>query len=61
MTTSEVLLFKCFDSNKYSQARVTAHTAFDLPEKSVPAQARQSIEVRALVFFPRAATIARQS
>jgi hypothetical protein len=58
MTTSEVLLFKCFDSNRNSQARVTAHTAFDLPAMAAPAQARQSIEVRALVFFPRVATIA---
>jgi hypothetical protein len=58
MTTSEVLLFKCFDSNRNSQARVTAHTAFDLPAMAAPAHARQSIEVRGLVFFPRAATIA---
>jgi len=58
MTTSEVLLFKCFDSSKNSQARVTAHTAFDLPAMAAPGQVRQSIEVRALVFFPRAATIA---
>jgi hypothetical protein len=55
MTTSEVLLFKCFDSNKDSHARVTAHTAFDLPSMAAPAQTRQSIEVRALVFFPRVA------
>jgi hypothetical protein len=56
MTNSELLLFKCFDSDKNSRARVTAHTAFDLPAMAAPAQARQSIEVRALVFFPRAAT-----
>jgi hypothetical protein len=55
MTTSEVLLFKCFDSNKDTQARVTAHSAFDLPAMAAPAQARESIEVRALVFFPRVA------
>jgi hypothetical protein len=55
MTTNEVLLFKCFDSNKSSHARVTAHTAFDLPAAAAPAEARQSIEVRALVFFTRAA------
>ncbi len=58
MTTSEVLLFKCFDSNKGSRSRVTAHTAFDLPATVAPVQARQSIEVRALVFFPRAGTSA---
>lgn len=58
MTTSEVLLFKCFDSTKHSQARVTAHTAFDLPAMATPVQARQSIEVRALVFFTPVAPIA---
>ena len=49
MTTGEVLLLKCFDSARDNRARVTAHTAFDLPAK--PVGARQSIEVRALVFF----------
>ncbi|HUA35060.1 MAG TPA: CmcJ/NvfI family oxidoreductase [Candidatus Binataceae bacterium] len=55
MTTNEVLLFKCFDSNKNSSARITAHSAFDLPATAAPAPARQSIEVRALVFFPHVA------
>jgi hypothetical protein len=49
MTTSEVLLLKCFDSARDHRARLTAHTAFDLPAKQ--ALPRQSIEVRALVFF----------
>jgi len=57
MTTSEVLLFKCFDSSQNSPARVTAHTAFDLPTMTVPVQPRQSIEVRALVFFSRVGTM----
>ena len=52
MTPTEVLLFKCFDSDRNGTARVTAHTAFDLPATTAPAQPRQSIEVRALVFFP---------
>jgi len=53
MTTSEVLLLKCFDSISDGRARLTAHSAFDLPAMPAQAQARQSIEVRALVFFPR--------
>ena len=56
MTTSDALLFKCFDSNKNSRARVTAHTAFDLAVTAAPARARQSIEVRALVFYPHVAS-----
>jgi hypothetical protein len=55
MTTSEVLLLKCFDSIKDGRARLTAHSAFDLPAVIAQARARQSIEVRALVFFPRSA------
>jgi hypothetical protein len=59
MTTSEVLLLKCFDSARDGRARVTAHTAFDLP--AMAAQARQSIEVRALVFFSRNAAGTRNA
>jgi hypothetical protein len=51
MTTSEVLLFKCFDSIRDGRARITAHSAFELPSMPARAQPRQSIEVRALVFF----------
>jgi len=58
MTTSEVLLLKCFDSITDGRARLTAHSAFDLPAMPAQAQARQSIEVRALVFFPRSAATA---
>jgi hypothetical protein len=58
MTTSEVLLFKCFDSSREGPARVTAHTAFDVPAPATPAKPRQSIEVRALVFFPPVAATA---
>jgi hypothetical protein len=57
MTTSEVLLLKCFDSISDGRARVTAHTAFDLPAGPAQVHARQSIEVRALVFFPRDAEL----
>ena len=55
MTTSDVLLLKCFDSIKDGRARFTAHSAFDIPTVPARAQSRQSIEVRALVFFPRSA------
>jgi hypothetical protein len=58
MTTNEVLLLKCFDSMRDGRARLTAHSAFDLPAPPANAQARQSIEVRALVFFPRSAAAA---
>jgi hypothetical protein len=51
MTTNEVLLLKCFDSIRDGRARLTAHSAFDLPAVPAHTQARQSIEVRALVFF----------
>jgi len=53
MTTSEVLLLKCFDSRLDGRARLTAHSAFDLPAGPSQTPSRQSIEVRALVFFPR--------
>jgi hypothetical protein len=56
MTTSEVLLLKCFDSARDRRARLTAHSAFDLPAMQPHSQARQSIEVRALVFFSHDAT-----
>ena len=36
MTTSEVLLLKCFDSSKDSRGRLTAHSAFDLPAATGP-------------------------
>jgi hypothetical protein len=52
MNSDEVLLLKCFDSRPDADARLTAHTAFDLPMKGQP-PTRQSIEVRALVFFGR--------
>jgi hypothetical protein len=51
MTADEALLIKCFDSETDGVARFTAHSAFDdpnTPENPIP---RESIEVRALVFF----------
>ncbi len=50
MQTDEALLLKCFDSDD-RVARFTAHTAFDDPTSPPDAPPRESIEVRALVFF----------
>ncbi|MBB3181459.1 CmcJ/NvfI family oxidoreductase [Variovorax sp. Sphag1AA] len=51
----EALLLKIYDSRDDGTARLTAHTAFELPVDSgsgaVPAP-RRSIELRALVFWP---------
>ena len=51
MSTDEALLLKCFDSVQDGRARFTAHTAFADPTAPPDAPARESIEVRALVFF----------
>jgi hypothetical protein len=45
----EVTLIKCFDSKTDGRARRVPHTAFVNPE-TVDREARESIEVRALVF-----------
>ncbi|KAI1493362.1 amino acid permease-domain-containing protein [Biscogniauxia mediterranea] len=47
-----VLLIKCFDSKTDGRARRIPHSAFELPDTPQDAPARQSIEVRALVFHP---------
>jgi hypothetical protein len=52
MLRDEALLFKCFDSDEQAKARFTAHTAFDDPTAPSDMLLRESIEVRALVFFP---------
>ena len=50
MRRNEALVFKVFDSKK-DGARFTAHTAFVDPNTPPDAPARESIEMRALVFF----------
>jgi len=50
MRADEAMLLKCFDSDP-GRARFTAHTAFDDPTSRPDAPARESIEVRTLVFF----------
>ena len=48
MTSDELLVFKQWDSDVMRPVRTCFHTAFDNGEKVL----RQSIEVRALCFFP---------
>jgi len=48
---SEVILLKCYDSKADGRARFTTHTAFADPTSPPDAASRESIEVRALVFF----------
>ncbi|KAJ0413458.1 amino acid permease-domain-containing protein [Aspergillus carlsbadensis] len=47
-----VTLIKCFDSKTDGRARRVPHSAFVNPETEVGYPARESIEVRALVFHP---------
>jgi hypothetical protein len=49
LTPDEVLLIKCFDSKLDGRARRVPHTAFKIPNTE-DKEARESIEVRALVF-----------
>src|SRR5258708_24529670 len=48
---NEAILLKCYDSNDDGRARFTAHTSFDDPSSPPNAAPRESIEVRALVFW----------
>jgi len=48
----EAILLKCYDSETDGRARFTAHSAFDDPTSLPDAAPRESIEVRALVFWP---------
>jgi hypothetical protein len=51
MQTDEVVLIRVHDSAEDGRARLSFHTSFDNP-LTPGAPARESIEVRALVFFP---------
>ena len=51
MRRDEALVFKVFDSATDGRARFTAHTAFEDPTSPPGAAPRESIEMRALVFF----------
>lgn len=50
LTPEEVILIKCFDTKTDGRARRVPHTAFADPKASEDIPARESIEVRALVF-----------
>ncbi|HTO07995.1 MAG TPA: CmcJ/NvfI family oxidoreductase [Myxococcota bacterium] len=50
----EALLIKTYDSLEDGTARFSAHSAFDDPATRAGAPPRESIEVRALVFYPQA-------
>jgi hypothetical protein len=52
MTRDEVLLIKMYDSDTTQTARSCFHTAFTDPTAPHDAPARESIEIRALAFFP---------
>lgn len=52
MRRDEALVFKVYDSAKDGRARFTPHTSFDDPTTPPGAPPRQSIEARALAFFP---------
>jgi hypothetical protein len=52
LTPDEVILIKCFDSKVDGRARRVPHTAFEIPNASDDTPARESIEVRVLVFHP---------
>jgi hypothetical protein len=51
MRREEVILIKCYDSEKDGRARFSLHSAFDDPTSPADAKPRQSIEVRSLAFF----------
>lgn len=52
MERDEAILLKCFDSERDGRARWTAHAAFEDPDGADPSlPARESIEVRALLFY----------
>jgi hypothetical protein len=51
MTRDEALVFKVYDSDTDHPARWTAHTAFENPTARGDAPPRESMEVRAFVFW----------
>lgn len=51
MRRDEVVFLKCYDSARDGRARLTVHTAFDDPTAPADAIPRESIEIRALLFF----------
>jgi hypothetical protein len=52
MRSDEALLIKCYDSAEDGRARFAPHTSFADPTAPADAPLRESIELRALVFWP---------
>ncbi|MCG2634300.1 MAG: methyltransferase [Gammaproteobacteria bacterium] len=52
MQRDEVLILKGFDSADDGRTRFSAHSAFEDPSAAPDSPARESIEIRLLVFFP---------
>ncbi len=51
MTRNEAIIFKVYESETDGRARFTPHTSFEDPTTTNKSMPRESIEVRALVFF----------
>lgn len=51
MQPDDALLIKIFDSKKDGRARRCVHSAFQLPDQDESAPARESVEIRCLVFW----------
>lgn len=51
MTRNEAIVFKVFDTDPSAGVPFTAHSAFDDPTSPAGAAIRESIEMRALVFY----------
>ena len=51
MTRDEAIIFKVYDSETDGRARFTPHTSFEDPTTPKDAMPRESIEIRAFVFF----------
>ena len=52
MRPDEALLLKCYDTQTDGRARFMPHTSFTDPPTPPDAPARESIELRTLVFYP---------
>jgi hypothetical protein len=52
MMKDEVILFKQLDSDPKLSGRISFHTAFKDPKAAADLPCRQSIEARAMAFFP---------
>jgi hypothetical protein len=51
MRADEALLIKCFDNARDGRARLSVHSAFEDPTTPADAPPRESIELRAFLFF----------